>query len=299
MTRRQDEPTGLLVITPAHNEEATLRDVAQSMVEQTIWPDLWVIVDDRSRDNTALVANEIVANVPFATMISRTDCSDTERNFAGKVDAFATGYERFLDESHEFVACVDADVVLPDHYFERVLKEFQARPRLGVTGGVYIDPLGRVGRHGGGSVPGPAQVFRQETYSEIGGFRPLSHGGEDALACAYARKHGWISEALEDLQFRHLRSQGTGGGRTKLRAAFDHGRQDWDVGMDPLFEVARMMPRILQKPYGAAVLSRLAGYTYGAVKRTRQVDADIMEFSRAEQRRRLLSPVQRYVRRSR
>ena len=291
------ETTGLIVVTPAHNEQATLRDLASSIVEQSVWPDLWVIVDDRSRDNTSLVAKEIASEVPFAVTISRTDTGDTERHFAGKVGAFTAGYERFRQDDHRFVACVDADVILPDHYFERVLKEFESRPELGVTGGVYIDPLGRVGRHGGGSVPGPAQVFRRSTFDQIGGFRPLPRGGEDALACAYARKFGWVSEALEDLQFRHLRSQGTGGGQGKVRAAFDHGRQDWDVGMDPLFEVVRMVPRVLQKPYGVAVLSRLAGYAYGAIKRTRQVDADIMRFSRQEQRRRLLSPLLRNVRR--
>ncbi len=296
---RQRRSSGLIVVTPAHNEQATLRALADSIVEQTVWPDLWVIVDDRSRDNTSLVAQEIAAEIPFAVMINRTDRGDTERHFAGKVGAFATGYEQFSNDEHRFVACVDADVILPDHYFERVLKEFEARPTLGVTGGVYIDPLGRVGRHGGGSVPGPAQVFRRLAYDQIGGFRPLPRGGEDALACAYARKYGWVSEALEDLQFRHLRSQGTGGGQSKLRAAFDHGRQDWDVGMDPLFEVVRMIPRIFQKPYGVAVLSRLAGYAYGAIKRTRQVDTDIMKFSRREQRQRLLAPILRNVRRLR
>ncbi|MFW2383410.1 MAG: glycosyltransferase [Acidimicrobiales bacterium] len=292
------QPSRLLVITPAHNEQATLGNLAQSMSEQTVRPDLWVIVDDRSVDDTSLVASAIEAEHGFAISIRVHNHADNDRHFTGKVEAFRAGYDQFASDDVDLIACVDADVILPNHYFERVLKEFEADPSIGVTGGVYIDPLGRVGRHGGGSVPGPAQTIRHQTYREIGGYRALPRGGEDALACAYARFRGWKTGAIEDLRFRHLRSQGTGGGQTKLRAAFDHGRQDWDVGIGPLFEVVRMVPRIQQRPYGFVVLSRLAGYLVGAIRRTRQVDNDILKFSRSEQRQRLLSPVRRYVGRS-
>ncbi len=300
LDRPPSEPptSGIIVITPAHNEEAKLEALADTMEAQTVRPDLWVIVDDRSTDSTARVAKQIAADLPFVETISRTS-GDDSRNFAGKVGAFTAGYDGFVEASHLFVACVDADVLLPPQYFERVLNEFTERPRLGVTGGVYIDTAGRIGRHGGGSVPGPAQTFRRSTFDEMGGLRPLPRGGEDALACSYARKNGWETEAIDDLQFRHLRSVGTGGGRSKLRAAFEHGRQDWDVGMDPVFEVVRMLPRVTQRPYGIAVLARLSGYAVSSIIGTRQVDDDIMNFCRGEQRGRLLKPLRRYVRRSR
>ena len=290
-----DAATQLLVVTPAHNESDMLPTLAESIRNQTLAPALWVIVDDRSTDTTTETAQEISSNTHFADTIRR-DNTNTTRTFSGKVDAFAEGLDFGLAQldSPDFIACVDADVILPPDYFERVVAEFQADPDLGVSGGVYLDPVGRVGRHGGGSVPGPAQVFRKETFDQIGGFRPLELGGEDALACAYARMHGWSTRALPELEFRHTRRMGSdGGGRSPVSAAFKHGRQDWHVGVDPLFEVFRMLPRLKDKPYVVGVLARLAGFAKGAVTEDRMVDADILAYVQAEQRARILAPLRR------
>ena len=42
-----------LIITPACNEEKHLPDLIQSMVNQTLLPFEWIIVDDGSTDNTS------------------------------------------------------------------------------------------------------------------------------------------------------------------------------------------------------------------------------------------------------
>jgi biofilm PGA synthesis N-glycosyltransferase PgaC len=281
----------ILVVTPAHNEAEMLRALAESMVGQTLKPARWIIVDDRSSDGTTKVARSIGEQLKFVTAIRRDDSSNN-RTFSGKVAAFADGYDVPADEPEEFIACVDADVVLPSDYFDRVIKEFRANPRLGVCGGVYVEPSGKVGRTGAGSVPGAGQVFRRVTFEEIGGFRPLDLGGEDAVACAYARMKGWVTRALPDLQFRHTRSMGSSGGaQSRTSAAFQHGRQDWHIGFDPVFEIARMFPRVAQKPYLIAVVARLAGFIKGALTEPRQVDQALLEFLKTEQRKRLLRPL--------
>lgn len=279
------ETARILVITPAHNEAGNLDRLADSVARQSLQPARWLVVDDRSSDTTADVASAIGRRIEFAGYLR---CNGPRsHSFMGKVGAFRAGYQREADDSHEFVACIDADVELPPNYFEEIIAEFRTDPKLGICGGVYRDLEGRLGRHGGGSVPGPGQVFRRETYEQIGGYRALAHGGEDALACTYARLSGWTTRPLPHLRYRHVRRMGSGGGRGRLAAAYGHGRQDWDIGMSFPFELARMVPRLSTRPYVLVVMARLAGYVRGAVGRRRAVEDDVLAFARAEQRRRL------------
>ena len=49
----------LVIISPCRDEEQFVRFTLNSVVNQTVRPDLWLIVDDGSRDRTA----EIVAGL--------------------------------------------------------------------------------------------------------------------------------------------------------------------------------------------------------------------------------------------
>ena len=50
------EDLGYAVVTPARNEAAHLRRLADSLTGQALKPDAWVIVDDRSTDGTEALA---------------------------------------------------------------------------------------------------------------------------------------------------------------------------------------------------------------------------------------------------
>ena len=47
-----------ILITPAKNEEYSIPDVLQSIINQTIRPLMWIIVDDGSTDNTPKIIKD-------------------------------------------------------------------------------------------------------------------------------------------------------------------------------------------------------------------------------------------------
>jgi glycosyltransferase involved in cell wall biosynthesis len=281
----------VLAITPVRNEADHLESVAASMAAQVHRPSCWVIVVNGSTDGTEAVADRIADKHPDWVVALSLDIPG-QRSFRAKAHAVMAGVEDVEPDAYDLIACVDGDVVLPPDYFAGVAAAFDADPMLGVCGGVYREPVGRngrIGRHSAGHVPGPAQVLRAETFRAVGGYWPLEFGGLDAAACYRARQLGWTTRALSELEFRHLRTMGTGGGVSRVRAEYLKGRQDWDLGNAPWFEATKLIRRMASTPYVLGGMARTWGYVRGALTRTRGTDPSFVAYVRLEERQRLRS----------
>ena len=274
----------LAAVTPAFNEADRLPELCASVGRQTLLPVCWIIVDDGSTDGTRDRAIEATASLDFVTVVSREE--HEERSFASKVGAFQYGVSQLDGVSYDHLACFDADVILPDRYVEEIVRGLDLDPELGVTGGLYRHPVGKrlvVDRPPMNQVPGPAQVFRRTAFEDIGGYHGMPYGGEDALANVAARMHGWTTRCRPDLVVDHNRRMGTGGDQHPVRAEYDKGRQDYDMGSHPLFEVGKLMKRLTWPPYVVGGLARALGYLRGVLGRTRTAPDDVVRFWRDEQ----------------
>ena len=54
-----------LLVSPCRNEAAYMRITLDSVVNQTVQPDLWVIVDDGSTDETPDILSDYAEKYPF------------------------------------------------------------------------------------------------------------------------------------------------------------------------------------------------------------------------------------------
>ncbi len=287
----------VLAVSPACNEADHLELLAASIEAQSSRPRHWVIVTNGCTDDTERVADAIAARNP--EWVSALHLGSTgRRSFAAKAHAVNSGVEAVGLAPHDLVACVDGDVILPPDYFERVSQVMDERPRLGVTGGVYREPVGskgRIGGHRGNHVPGPAQVLRAEVFQELGGYRGLEFGGLDAVACYGARQRGWETAVLDDLEFSHVRVMGTGGGVSRAKAEYLKGRQDWDLGNAFWFEFAKLIRKLAEGPVIIGGLARTAGFLRGAISRTRGMDDAFVAHVRLEQKQRLTASIRRFI----
>ena len=285
------DKTRVLVVTPACNEAEHLPELAASMEAQSLRPTQWLIVTNGCTDDTPAVADAIADRNPEFVRALHLG-STGRRSFAAKAHAVEAGARSFGTENCDLISCVDGDVILPANYFERVSEAFGANAKLGVAGGVYREPVGthgRIGGHHGGHVPGPAQVLRSAVYDELGGYWPLEFGGLDAAACYGARHLGWETYAIDDLEFRHSRVMGTGGGVSRVRAEYLKGRQDWDLGNAWWFEAPKLVRKLFASPVVLGGASRTVGFVRGAIHRTRGTDAAFVAAVRREQRLRTTS----------
>ena len=174
---------GYVIITPAHNEETWLGLTAESVVAQTIRPVKWVVVNDASTDGTREVVEDYAARHPFIELVNIERARG--RDFGNKVRAFNAGFERVKGLDFDFVGNLDADISLQPSYFENILRQFEADPKLGLAGGMVhtsLDGQFLSQNVALDSVAGAVQLFRRECFKQVGGYRAMPLGGIDTAA---------------------------------------------------------------------------------------------------------------------
>ncbi|MBX6326162.1 MAG: glycosyltransferase family 2 protein, partial [Chthoniobacterales bacterium] len=97
-----------VLITPAHNEERFIRKTLDSMVNQTLLPERWVIVNDGSTDRTGEIVAEYARRFPWIQLVYRSPRLD--RSFAAKVHAFNAGLQRVQSLEFDVIGNLDADL---------------------------------------------------------------------------------------------------------------------------------------------------------------------------------------------
>ena len=281
-----------VLVTPAKNEEKYIKNTLNSVTSQTILPKRWIIVSDGSTDGTDGIVTDYCSKYDFIRLL-RTD-DKKKRDFGSKVMAFRAGTESLSHLEYDFIGNLDADVSFDSHYFESLLKKFHENKQLGVGGGrvlemkkgVYRAPFGSKER----SVPGAIQLFRRKCYEDIGGFIPLTLGGEDGVAETMARMHNWNVESFSDLKVIHHRSMGLGDGRSILKYRFRGGLRDYSMGYNPLFFVLKTFTRIIEQPYFIGTLFRLSGYCWAVLRGyKKEVPREFICSIRKEQKSRIKS----------
>jgi glycosyltransferase involved in cell wall biosynthesis len=277
-----------VLITPARNEEALIGQAIESMIQQTVQPVRWVIVDDGSTDKTADIVATYCLRYRWIELVRRPARKD--RNFAGKVDAFNAGMARVDGLEFDAIGNLDGDITFGADHFEFLLGKLSGDPELGVVGTAYTEvgwDSTRDSFEGEKSVHGACQLFRRECFVDIGGYVANAGGGIDWIAVTTARMRGWKTRNFAERRFRHHRKMGTAQ-RSPVGAMFDYGKKDYFLGNSPLWEFCRVVFRAGKKPILIGGGALLAGYCWSALRRIeRPVSRELVRFHRSEQRARL------------
>ena len=273
------------IITPAHNEAQFLPKVVESIVAQELRPLKWIIVDDRSKDNTWSVINESSRIHPFIKPV-RLSGSEVRKVGANVVRVFENGLAK-LNIDVDFLVKMDADVVLPKEYFSRIMAHFKEDAKLGMASGkthVKINGNWVLERIPDTHVSGACKTYRKKCFDSMGGLIPIL--GWDILDGAKARMKGWKTCSFRDLPLYHLRQSGYAKGvvRGRLRT----GRAMYSIRAHPLFVLGKSLFRAVEKPYLTGLLIPLGYWLSFLTRPERLADMDLVRFLRREQMGRLL-----------
>ena len=280
------------LITPAWNEEAHLDEVIRSVVSQTQLPVCWAIVSDGSTDRTDEIAESYARRYAWIRLL-RLERSPV-RHFAGKAQAVNAGYDSLKGIDFDLVGNLDADITLPPDYYEFLLSKFDGMPKLGVAGTPFIENPDNPDDHSYGHalanlehVSGACQMFRRRCFDEIGGYTPIKGGGIDWVAVTTARMKGWETRTFIERTCAHHRVMGTAD-RSPVKARFRHGHEDYWVGNHPLWEIARSLFQMRNKPLVIGGLSLMFGYICAWLSRNpNPIPRELREFHRREQMARI------------
>jgi poly-beta-1,6-N-acetyl-D-glucosamine synthase len=276
------------IITSAYNEERFIDLTLKSVAAQTILPVRWVIVSDGSTDRTDEIVEKYSARHQFIKLLRQE--SDEPRGVKRKITALRMAYEELRGIQYAFVANLDGDVSFDPSYFESLLEQFHLDSSLGISGGLIQERFNGEFKDRTSnnlrSVAHAAQMVRRTCYEDIGGYMPMSYGGEDWCAEINAKMRGWTVRACADLKVKHHRQTGTAD--KAFRHHFREGMMDFSMGSLPAFEVLKCVRRIPERPMVFGATTRLAGFLWSYVcNKPRLVSTEVAAFLRDEQRQRL------------
>lgn len=195
-------------VIPTYNEEAFIEKTLASIVSQTKRPEKIVVVNDNSTDNTQQIIESYVANHSWITSIYNTS---KNKHLPGSkvIRAFQKGFSS-LDNQFDIIVKLDADLILPNNYFEEIVNTFQSNNKIGMVGGfAYIEKKGEwilENLTDKDHIRGAFKAYRKDCFYQIGGLKPaMGWDTVDELLCRY---YNWEIITLPDLKVKHLKPTG-------------------------------------------------------------------------------------------
>jgi glycosyltransferase involved in cell wall biosynthesis len=196
-----------LIVTPAKNEEDMLPDVARDIINQSVKPILWLIIDDGSTDRTWEIVQNLkkefqwIEGIRLKFRKRSTYGWERLRHIVRKGFSYAID---FCDKHHldyKFLAIVESDVRLERGYFEKLIRSFYEDKKLGLASGFILEEkmrlerLARRERH----PTAAAMLLRRECYEAVGGWQGHSP------VMIKARNRGWRIKGLRCAKLLHRR----------------------------------------------------------------------------------------------
>jgi glycosyltransferase involved in cell wall biosynthesis len=273
-------------VTPARNEANYIDRTIASMLNQTVLPLRWVIVDDGSSDATAEIVEQAAGDTPWIQLVRRADRGHRSAG-AGVMRAFRDGRRQVDDIDWDFLVKLDADLEFEKDYFEQCLAEFASDPALGIAGGkvydVYPDRIVHE-PHPAFHVRGATKIYRRACWDDIGDL--LDAPGWDTLDEVKANQLGWATRTLAEPPIHQLRPTGEAAGSWSNWVK--NGSAAYQCGYHPFFVVARAGRRLLQPPSIMAPIGLLWGYLSAWLSRVERVDdPELLRYVRQQQWNRL------------
>jgi glycosyltransferase involved in cell wall biosynthesis len=258
-----------VLISPCRNEAAFARRTLDSVVNQSVPPALWVIVDDGSSDATPEILAEYAARYGFIRVVRREDRGRRSVG-PGVVEAFYAGYETIDPVQFDYLCKLDLDLDLPPRYFELLMQRMEAEPRLGTCSGkpYYLGRGGSLVSEGCGDETsiGASKFYRVECFLQIGGLvRAVMWDGLDCHRC---RMLGWMARSWDDpqLRFLHLRPMGSSE-KGIITGRVRHGRGQYFLGTGLAYMTASALYRMLRPPLVVGGLAMWWGYVLSLIRR--------------------------------
>jgi glycosyltransferase involved in cell wall biosynthesis len=232
------------IIIPAHNEADFIALTLNSIASQTLLPSKVVVVNDNSTDATASIVTEFINVHNYISLVNKT--SEAIHLPGSKViQAFHKGFET-IDADYDIIVKLDADLILPNNYFETILDHFKKDDKIGMVGGfAYIEKNGQwvlENLTDKDHIRGAFKAYRKECFLQIGNLKSaMGWDTVDELLCKF---YGWKVVTDTDLKVKHLKPTGANYNKT---ARFKQGEAFYSLGYGFVITVIASMKLAIMK----------------------------------------------------
>jgi len=278
-----------VIISPVRNEEDYLELTLKSVINQTVRPVEFILVNDGSTDSTPDIIDRYTARHEW---IRRLDLEDRGHYLPGKgvVNAFYAGFNKISDPDWQYVVKLDCDLEFGNDYFERILEEFDKNPKLGIASGcTYLPSKGPLVKEPTQEdhPVGPSKVYKSECWAQIGGMKKIP--GWDLADLLDAQMKGWETRCFFDLKLIHYRL--TGSRRKGVWVPkFLQGQFEYKHGYSFTYTLIKAIKNVFSKPLIIGSIAKVTGYLFSFLKKEDYLfDKEMRSFLRMKHRKLLLS----------
>lgn len=245
------------IVIPAHNEADFISLTLNSILSQTVLPKKVIVVNDNSTDTTAEIVTQFTEKYSFINLVN-TVSNDQHLPGSKVIQAFYKGYE-MLDENYDFIVKLDADIILPNNYFETLVSHFNTDSKIGMVGGfAYIktdDKWTLENLTNKDHIRGAFKAYRKQCFLDIGKLKTSM--GWDTVDELLAQYNGWTIKTDESLFVKHLKPTGKTYNKT---ARYKQGEAFYKLGYGfPLTCIASIKLALLKRQ-PTLIIDYLKGY---------------------------------------
>ncbi|MDO5535254.1 MAG: glycosyltransferase family 2 protein [Propionibacteriaceae bacterium] len=127
-------------VIPAYNEEATIKEVLQGLLDQTRLPDVVHVIINNTSDDTLWMARELAGRHTRTyrdeVMVCDVHVHDVGKLDERKVGALNIGF-RLVEADCDYFLGVDGDTILERNAIARLLAEIESDSRIGGISAIY------------------------------------------------------------------------------------------------------------------------------------------------------------------
>jgi len=202
-----DEYLGVTIIVPCYNEEKTIKNTIDSLLDLDYPKDKLkiIIIDDGSKDNTWQVIQEFTKYENIKVFHKKN---------GGKYTALNLGLEKV---ETPFLGCLDSDSLVDKEALKRIMTYFEDKDTMAVAPSIIVDNPKNILQGaqkaeydmavynkkmlaflGGIHVtPGPFSIFRKKVFDDLGPYRH-AHNTEDQEIALRMQEHHYKIEHCPD-----------------------------------------------------------------------------------------------------
>ena len=260
------------LITPIKDEERSLPGLIKSVVNQTIKPVAWVIVDDGSTDETPNIIEEAKLKHNWIRSIQLCESiRDIGKHYAyvcRKGFDFSCEHCKTNNIKYEYIALVDADMILETEFFEKLIGEFGKNSKLGIASGSIYYTDGLIEGDGREDLPrGGARMWSRKCFEETGGY--LHTYSPDSVSNVKAKLMGWETKQFKEVKAIQTRKTSSAEGFWKGYKT--NGVSAYFLNTNPIFVIAKAVRYMFKRPYYIS-LAYLWGYFSSFQQGHEQID---------------------------
>lgn len=277
-----------ILITPIKDEVENLPRLKEIVLDQTVKPLIWVIVDSGSEDGSFQLSRRLFVKYEWVYIIKQQKIFESGYGCENFAEAINEGYEYAKNLCYEkginysFVGKTDATPVLAKDYFGTLLSYMNDDPKIAITCGtqilhykgkrITIGSLFNVPLTGFNDI----RLYSKQFFEEVGGY-PLTFSAPDGILLIKAVNRGWKIKVIDKTNFIKTRLGGSKLGIWK--GLILKGKKLYFLGHHPVLLLLNAFRISFKSPPHYQALPMIYGYLQCVIERHEKIqDKEVLEY---------------------